>query len=228
MARSRRDSRDDREERFILNAIDDGRIIGLDGQCRVAILQVKMPVDRIGDGTGRILGLDQDARHDLDLAVLREMRGHDIPGGTEIDVFLTHPDIGERRGIQVPVAHELKPVRIRVHIHLVVADGKLVCPALHRVGLVAVEHDVVGQVIEIDPVLVHSLHGAVRESLGQQLPLVERPLHAVLLPALPGFIIRPDAGKAQQQQRHDKQQKTAVTQQEAPDPKPIWSAFAHS
>ena len=187
-----------------------------------------MLVDDVGNGTAGILRLDEDACYHLGPPVGRKVGGHHIPGRTEIDVFLTGSDVCKRRGIQVPVAHVLEAVGIGIDIHLVVADGELVRPALHRIGLIAIEHDVVGHVVEIDPVLVHRLQGQVRIPLCQELPFVKRAFHPVLLAAQARFIIRTDAGQPEQQHRHPEQDETAIPHQKAAQADQIRSDLAHS
>ena len=228
MPRGWRNGPHDREKRLVFNTINNRRIVVVDGQRRIADFQVQVRVDRIGDRAAGILRLDENARYHLDAAVILEMRGDHIPGRAQVDVLLLHADIGQGRRIEIAVAHELEPVGIGIDVHLVVADGELVRPALHRIGLIAVEHDVVRQVVEIHPVLVHGLERAVGILLRQQLPFVERTLHAVLLPVQPRLVVGPDAGEPQQDQRDSEKDETAVPQQEAAQTQQIWFDSAHS
>ena len=228
VSRRRRYGPDDREQRLVLDAVHDGGIVVVDGQRRIIVFQVQVRIDGIGNGAAGILRLDEDARDHLDPAVILEVGGDHIPGAAQIDIFLLHADVGQRRRIEIAVAHELEPVGIGIDVHLVVADGELVRPALHRIGLIAVEHDVVRQVVEIHPVLVHGLERAVGILLRQQLPFVERTLHAVLLPAQPRLVVGPDAGEPQQDQRDSEKDETAVPQQEAAQTQQIWFDSAHS
>ena len=198
-----------------LDAIHDGGVVIVDGHGRVAVPQVQVLVDLVGDGTAGILRLDEDARHHLGLAVPVELGRHHIPGRTQVDVFLFDAYVCERIRVEIAVARKLEPVVIRVDVHLVVADGELVGPALHRIGLVAIEHDIVGHIVEIHPVLVVSLQRPEGVAFSHFLALVERTFHAGHLAALPGRIVGPDVRKGQQDQRQRKKELAAVTQQEA-------------
>ena len=187
-----------------------------------------MLVDDVLYRAAGIFGLDEDTRHDLGLAVALEMGGHHIPAGAQVHVFLFDADVGQRIGIEVPVAHELQPVGIRVDVHLVVVDRELVRPALHRVGLVTVEHDVLGHVVEIDPVGIFLLKHFQGVFLSQQFPLVQRALHPGHLPPEVGVIVRPDVGQGQQDDGQHEQHVAAVAHQEAAQAEEGQFAIAHS
>ena len=228
VARRRRNGRDHREKRLVLNAIDDGRVVVVDGHRGIAVPHVQMLVHGVEHGAAGILRLDEDARDDLELAVHGEVGGHHVPGGAQVYILLADADVGERARIEVAVARELETVGVGIHVHLVVADGELMGPALHRVGLVAVQDDVLGHVVEIDPVLVDGIQGKAGIALGQFLPLVERTLHAGHLPAKPPFIVGTDARKSQQHDGQHEQHMAVVPDQKPADTKPVWMFLAHS
>ena len=196
----RRADRDNREQRLVFNAIDHTRVVFADGHGRIAIPQPELAVHLLGPAAVRIFGLDQDTRDHFHTLVFRELRRDHIPGGAQVDVLFPCADIGERRGIQVPVAHELKPVRERIDVHFVVADREFMRPALHRVVLVTVQHDVLRQVIKIHPVLVGRLNGFHGILLGHPLPFMEGAFHAGHLPVQARLIARARKGSGQQEQ----------------------------
>ena len=228
VAGRRRQKGDHREQRFVFDAVDDGPVVIVDGHGRVTVAHPQMPVDDVRDRTARIFGLDENARHHLERVVFGEMGGYHVPRGAQVHILFVEPDVGQRRRIEVAVAHILQPVRVRIHIHFVVADRELVGPALHRIGLVAVQHDVVGQVIEIDPVLVGGLQGQIGITLGDLLPLVQGALHPVLLAAKPRSVVGPDIGKAQDQDGHKKDHLATIAYQDASAPSPKPCQRAHS
>ena len=101
-------------------------------------------------------------------------------------------------------------------------------PALHRIGLIAIQDDIVGHIVKIDPFLVGRLERMVAVDFRQMFALVQRALDTGFLPPQASLIIGPDEGKGEQQERSHEKDLAAVSRHKPACPVQISTELAHS